>query len=111
MSSGDAFQEFGGFTLGAQQSTSVNALIVGNPDRVASVINTTIPVLVREQIWVISTQTGSKMRKGSLRWLFAIQAGTCGALYANGLYVGIASNSSSGPWIVGPWNGVPAPNG
>jgi len=111
MASADAFQEFGGFCLGGQNNTALDAIITGNPERLACVINTTIPILVRSQIWIASAQTASKMRKGSLRWIFSIQAAVQGALYGNGLYFAAASNGSSGPWIVGPWNGVPAPNG
>jgi len=111
MASADAFQEFGGFCLGATNTTALDGIITGNPDRLACVINTTIPILVRSQIWIASAQTASKMRKGSLRWIFSIQAAVNGALYGNGLYFAAASNPASGPWIVGPWNGIPAPNG
>lgn len=111
MASADSFQEFSGFTLGANNSTSVFGLVTGNPDRLACVINTTVPVLVREQVWIISTQVSSKMRKGTLRWIFSVQSAVTGALYGNGLYFAIGTNSGSGPLIVGPWNGVPAPNG
>jgi len=111
MASADAFQEFGGFTLGANNSSSINALTPGFPDRIACVINTTVPIPVRNQIWIASAQVASKMRKGSLRWIFAVQNVSHGMLFANGLYFGLGSNGSAGTLIVGPWNGVFAPNG
>jgi hypothetical protein len=107
MSSGDAFQEFGCALLG-NATANVGAYNPNNQERVACVPNPLLTV-VKDQLWVISAQASSKMRKGSLRWMVSIQFVTPGALYDNGRFVGIgpglyASNFSG--FAVGPWDGV-----
>lgn len=107
MSSGDAFQEFGCAMLG-NASSNVGAYTPNSQERVACVPNPALTV-VKDQLWVISTQSGSKMRKGSLRWMVSIAFVTPGALYDNGRFVGIGqglyANAFSG-FAVGPWDGV-----
>ena len=107
MASGDAFQEFNLSMLG-NTTAPIMAYTTNNQERVACVPRPELTV-IKEQLWVTSTQTSLKMRKGSLRWLVAILGVTPGPLYDNGLFVGIsaapANVSQFGAFALGPWDG------
>jgi len=108
--SSEGFQEFQMFLLGTFNSTSIVAKNTVNPFRVASMPNPR-STPVKEPIWICSSQTGSKMRKGTLRWWYIVPGGITGVLYNNGMYVGVgtagaSSSSNISPFIVGPWDGV-----
>jgi hypothetical protein len=107
MASGDAFQEFGLSMLG-NTTAPILQYTTNNQERVACVPRPELTV-IKEQLWVTSTQTSLKMRKGSLRWLVAIANAAPGPLYDNGRFVGIsyasAAQSHFGPFALGPWDG------
>jgi len=106
MASGDAFQEFGCAILG-NASANVGANNPNSQERVACV--PTQLTVVKDQLWVISTQSSQKMRKGSLRWMVSIAFVTPGGLYDNGRFVGIGLGlygTAFSSYAVGPWDGV-----
>jgi hypothetical protein len=104
-STGDAFQEFQGALIASWNSSSVIGANAGSADRVACAIAT---VVVREPVWIASTQNGSKMRKGSCRWLHATQGGSCNDTYDSKRWVQLSS-SAGGPIASGPWDGSTIP--
>lgn len=109
---GDAFQEFASFCLNTA-STAQFALgnNFANPETVACTFSTT-SIRVREPIWIISTQLGSKMRKGTLRWWYVVAGGNStdtldGKRWMQG---SSASTASAAALVVGPWDGSTVPS-
>lgn len=107
LGTGDAFQEFHIATLGYNMSSSlVTSTNPSNPERVAcSADPRAYPY--REPIWIVSVQPSSKMRKGTPRWLYAVQGGISNAWYQNGTFIGLGS-SATGVLVAGPWDGTTA---
>src|SRR5581483_11094221 len=60
---GDAFQQFQGHQIGRGGTRLSQA--VG----ISRVVHALQEQMIREPLWMISTQAGSKMRKGTVRWL------------------------------------------
>jgi hypothetical protein len=113
---GDAFQQCFGATLGVWNgATLVSSTFNGSPDRVACTFAGTSAQnagpIVREPIWIVSTQVNSKMRKGTLRWWFAQFGGNGNGLLSNKTYVQLSGDQTStgGPVSAGPWDGVSVP--
>jgi len=100
MPSGDAFQEFQGATMGTCGSTLTSMLLL-NPATVDRVACAYTNVSVREPIWITSTQSGLKQRKGTLRWWYMVQGGNGTDTYDGKRYVQMSSSASL-PIIVGP---------
>lgn len=102
---GDAYQNFGLFTIGHTNSTrSFSAQGNGTLNQYsdpATIINRNNSVL-GEPIWVISAQNGSKMRKGIMRWARLVNTGTGTDLYQGGLYIQLSNSLPA--FIVGPWD-------
>lgn len=102
----DAWQEFQSGALGAYNGfTPVLALNPSSADRVACSFVTTA---VREPLWIGSTQIGSKMRKGTVRWLYATMSGNGTDTYDGKRWIQLSS-SSNGSWVVGPADTVTIP--
>jgi hypothetical protein len=105
MALGDAFQELEAATLNtAQIAVAVLSANPGDSDKVAAYLTT---VRVREPIWVVSTSYGKKIRKGTLKWVSAVQGGSSLNLYDAKLYVQLSSQL--GAFVAGPWDGVTDP--
>lgn len=109
--SGDAstnLQDFEAALIRPQQSSATPVLQVnnGDPERVATAIGPT-QVKTREPIWIISLQFGRKMRKGTLRWGYAVQGGGGGDLYDNKKLAQLSPTSPGYVW--GPWDEVTTP--
>lgn len=98
------FQEFGMGILG-NNSTNIAQQTPQSQERVACTPNPALTV-IKDQCWMISSQASSKMRKGSLRWMFTIAYASSGALYDNGRFIGISSSTTAGGFVIGPWDGV-----
>lgn len=106
-SSGDAYQQYNMCSLApVGVATAILATTNGSPDRVACNPNT--QVFVREPIWVISTQSGQRQRKGSIRWWYGVQGGNSCDTYSSGLYMQ-AGFGTTGAYVIGPWDGSTFP--
>jgi hypothetical protein len=114
-STNDAFQQFGTGALATHLQTANNSVLSTNQDSqdVDSVACAFSSVRVREPIFVISSQIGQKMRKGTLRWMFATVGGNGLDTYDSKTWVQVSTNTNgnagTGPFIVGPWDGVSVP--
>lgn len=114
-STGDAFQQFTVAGIIGQNQNANNSYFALNlnsqdVDSLACVFS---PTRVREPVFIVSTQIGSKMRKGSCRWMFAAAGGNGLDTYDNKTWIQVSGNTNgnlgSGPFIVGPWDGVSVP--
>src|SRR5574337_1579167 len=111
----DTFQQF---TLGGvigqinNNNNSYWALNINTQDN-DSVACAFSPTKVREPLFVLSIQLGQKMRKGTCRWMFATAGGSNMDTYDSRTWVQVSSNTGgnagSGPFIIGPWDGVSNP--
>ncbi len=99
-SSGDAFQEFQGYSLAASGAL----LAANNVATTARIANNPGPTLLytKEAFWIISSQSGSKMRKGSLRNLVLTEGGVANQLMNGGDWIGATSGTTG--VLVGPWD-------
>jgi hypothetical protein len=102
---GDSFQEFQGAVLGAWNGNSIIGLTPATSDRVACALVTTV---VREPVWVVSTQVNQRMRKGTCRWMNVTQGGSGNDTYDGKRWVQLSS-SVSGSVAMGPWDGTNIP--
>jgi hypothetical protein len=106
--SGDAYQELQGFALGS--GNNAGALMcntnVQAPGHMATQATTTQSI--RESIWLISTQIGTKIRKGSIRWLYATEGAVANTTYNTATWIQLSS-TILGPVIAGPWDGTTIP--
>jgi hypothetical protein len=93
--------------------TGTNPIIaaqVWDPETVSTAL---IPTKVRDPIWIVSPTLFQKMRKGYLRWMFAVAGGVSMDTFNNKQWVQIANCSASVNWapiVVGPWDGTTQPN-
>ena len=101
----DLFQQFNLCILGSYGSTSIIASNTGSVDKVACTPNT---IYVREPIWVISTQLGYKMKKGSTRWMSTTLGANSNDCYDGKRLVQLAGGFA-GPLVLGPWDGLTVP--
>ncbi len=105
-SSGDAFQEFAGYTLAIGQTSAMPLNNYGFPDRVAN-NPTANPIQLREPIWIISTQLSQKMRKGTFRWIFITGNGVSNQAvgYTQNWMQFSTSTQNHYGGLGGPWDG------
>jgi len=105
-SSGDSFQVLQGSCLGQSGGTlPVLAQNAASPDRIACAF---VNVSVREPVWVVSTQIGFKIRKGTLRWAYMVQGGNGTDTYDTKRWMQMSSSASI-PLVVGPADQTTAP--
>lgn len=103
--SGDAYQNFSLFALGnTAASGSFTVSATGTMGQYNDPVNSSTKKLhlVGEPIWVISTQSSAKMRKGTLRWARLISTGTALDIYNGGTFIQLSSSMPA--FIVGPWD-------
>jgi hypothetical protein len=103
---GDAWQEFQSGALGTYSGNT--PLLNLNPTTADRVACSFVTTAVREPIWIASLQSGSKMRKGTVRWLYATMGGNGTDTYDGKRWIQLSSNSN-GPWVVGPADTVTVP--
>jgi hypothetical protein len=109
----DSFQN-GTFGLMTAQASATVVISQNNYDR-EKLANTYNDTYVLEDVWCISYQallTGAtpvgKIRKGSCRWLKAVQGGVGGDLYGGKLWLQLANANTTQTYafVIGPWDGV-----
>jgi len=107
-STGDAYQELQAFVLGSGNNLNNIALLsnVQLPGHMAT--QATTNQSIREPIWVISTQIGTKIRKGTLRWLYGTEGGVSNATYSSATWIQL-STTVLGTVVAGPWDGTTVP--
>jgi hypothetical protein len=98
-STGDAFQQFQGHQIG---KASVFSQAVG----IGRVTHSVQEQMIREPVWMISTQFGQRMRKGTLRWLAITEGGVSSMTYNSGQYVQLSGGSNNSVLVAGPWDGA-----
>lgn len=99
----DAFQQFAAMYL-TNGSNSPGAVTNG----IWRVQHAFQETFIREPIWIISTQANQRMRKGTLRWVFATEGGISNMTYQSGKWLQLSGNTNV-PCIVGPWDGLTIP--
>jgi len=97
---GDTFQQFQGHQIG--RTSTVFSQITG----IARVMHSVQEQMIREPLWVISTQSGQKMRKGTMRWLAITEGGVSSMTYNSGQYVQLSGGTNISPLVAGPWDGA-----
>lgn len=112
---GDAFQQFSATNVTATVQNGNNSIIALNynsqdNDSIACSFS---PTKVRDAIFVVSGQIGSKMRKGSMRWMYAVAGGNAMDTFDSKKWLqcsgNVGGNTGTGPFLVGPWDGVSVP--
>ncbi len=88
--------------------TQTGCLLVrnnGEPERIAS---HTDLVQVREPIWAVNATIGTKVRKGTFRWMYAVPQGGVMALWESKtwLQVSYANGATYAAQVIGPWDGT-----
>lgn len=102
----DRYQDFYGTCL-AFPTLPVLLANVATVERVATAITTTT---VREPIWIISTEVGRRMRKGTLRWMFLVPGGVGCDTYDTRRWVQLSSGTGGDLGVVaGPYDGTSTP--
>lgn len=100
-SSGDNFQSFHPACLGSYNSTSICAAQTTTANYVACTYSN---IIATEPIWIISDQTSSKMRKGTLKWMVIGTTQPSNYTYTSGSYTYIPVSL---PWycptLMAPW--------
>ena len=100
----DAFQQFAGMCL-TNGTNSPSAVATG----IWRVQHAVQEVFIREPVWIVSTQTNRRMRKGTLRWIFLTEGGVSNMTYQSGKWLQLSSNTNA-CCIVGPWDGLTIPS-
>lgn len=104
--SGDVAGNQQDFEIGIIFANSTQArlltLVVADFEKVATAATTT--VRVREPIWMISSQSARKMRKGTIRWMYMVQGNNGTDLFDNKQWIQLSPTNV--PFIVGPWDGT-----
>lgn len=105
---GDSYQEFQSYILGSGANGGTTALNSNpaSPGHPAAQATTT--QAIREAVWIVSTQSTQKMRKGNMRWLLATEGGVSNVTYVSGSWVQLGT-SQNGPIVAGPWDGQTVP--
>lgn len=85
-------------------TTRVMSNNLTDPERVAT---TLVQTKVREPIWIVSVQSGRKMRKGTLRWMYMVQGGNGTDLFDNKQWIQLSPNNIA--FVAGPWDGNTTP--
>lgn len=89
----------------ASAVTSINITTnAGDADKVATAPAAT---KVREPLWITSIQSSRKMRKGTCRWMYAVQGGNGTDTYDNKKWIQLSPTNA--PFIAGPWDGTSTP--
>lgn len=104
--SNEGFRELEVAALSTVQSNAASTFVVNQNPGQSDVIGTApIITVVREPLWAVSVNTANKMRKGSLRWFYAVgPGGGIGRFFDNKRWVQMSN--SSGAFILGPWDGT-----
>ena len=92
--------------LGAASLTPVQSTTPADFDKVSTSLVVTV---VLEPIWLISTTSGSKVRKGIPRWIWGAQGNNGCDTYGAQTYVQL-SNNNQPSFVAGPWDGVTTPS-
>lgn len=108
----DAFQN-GVFGLlfienGSNIFQTIHTMNYQDREKLANAYNDTY---ILEDVWCLSTQTFRKTRKGTCRWLKAVQGGGSCDLYGGKLWIQLAdvvasTNVAGFGFVIGPWDGV-----
>lgn len=112
MPTGDGFTTAGNgyVTIGQGGAGSLSIVIAQNTadrETLACTFNTTY---LAEDVWVISNQAYSRLRKGVLRWMKVVGVG--GNASGTDTFGGkswIQLTTTTSPYIAGPWDGVTTP--
>lgn len=110
-STGDAYQQYQGHGYIGKDGGAIQT----NPSTPAKIACHPNPnIFVRDPIWIISTQTNQKMRKGYLRWWSFIESGVSCQTYLNATYIQLATPGAggtvaAGSVLAGPWDGASVP--
>lgn len=106
--SGTNLQDFEFAFIRYHQTSTTPALATNtsDPERVATAIGPT-QVKVREPLWVVSSQFGRKMRKGTMRWGYLTQGGGGGDLYDDKKLIQLSPTNA--PFVWGPWDETTTP--
>lgn len=120
--SSETFQEFVGHFLSSFNGTDIvapgtynDAPLFANVSSNDAVATAPVVSRVREPIWIISTQTNQKMRKGTVRWWYIVQGGAGCDTFDNKKWVQLGSSRNlagtffRGPIAAGPWDGTTTP--
>jgi hypothetical protein len=103
----DAWQQFAGMCLTTVGAAPINT---GGGGGISRVQGASQQQLIKEAIWVVSTNTSQRMRKGYLRWMWLTEGGNTDKMFqSNGAFwiqLGAnPSNSNPSPVVCGPWDG------
>jgi hypothetical protein len=105
LATGDAFLTFEAGCLYALQSNEkVCEDTPGDADKVAT---EPLATKVREPLWLISTGSGQRMRKGSVRWVGIVMGGNPNDTYDGGRFIQL--HNINGSLIAGPWDQTSVP--
>lgn len=111
----EAFSEFNALMLSYSPTSFTTGILLqasGTPDKVACSFSS---VAVREPMWIVcfnGSNPAIKLRKGTLRWWFAVQGGNGCDTYDGRRWIQLSSQSApnGGPAIVvGPADGTTMP--
>jgi hypothetical protein len=115
-SSYDSFVQFSLVSLVAVMAIGDNSIFslsynMTDPENLACTFSST---KLREPIFVFTGAVGAKMRKGTIRWMFAVAGGNNLDTYDGKKWVQVGSYLSNGgygtsPFVVGPWDGSSTP--
>lgn len=84
----------------------VQAQATSDNERVATSLVTTS---VLEPCWLVCTTVGSKVRKGTPRWIWSVEGNNGCDTYGGKLFVQL-SNNNAPAFVAGPWDGVSVPS-
>jgi hypothetical protein len=102
--SGDNHQEFAGYSLHNFSGDALNTN-TGTSDNVSCNPAT---IKNRQPIWIVSAQANQKMRKGTLRWIYAVLGGAGTNTYDTLRWVQLSSTNA--PIIAGPYDQLTTPS-
>jgi hypothetical protein len=100
------FQDFEACMLRVGQSSTTTLVLAQNYTSSDRLATAPVPTKAREPIWIVSTQTNRKMRKGTLRWLWAVGGGNGTDTYDNKQWLQLTPTAI--PLVGGPWDGSSA---
>lgn len=91
-----------------QTASAVTDIVINlNPTDPEKVATAPVVTKVREPLWIVSEQLTRKMRKGTLRWIYAVQGGNGTDTYDSKRWVQLSPTNA--PLIAGPWDGATTP--
>ena len=108
--SGDAWQQFHGMCWTVGTTAPINTGAQGGIGRAQGAVQ---QQFIKEPIWIASTNTAQRMRKGYLRWAWMTEGGNTDKMFnSNGSFwvqFGGGNNGNPSPVVCGPWDGFSIP--